>query len=120
MPLVTKDSFLGMVGEPKVHRVHLKAAGQDAFVLEPTADVRDAFDIWINDARGNNVGIRGVIAALVLCDEAGKRLFDIEDAPRLGELPPAVLQPIFDLGAQLLAVTDKEQKELEGNSDASR
>lgn len=120
MALVSKDSFYGLAAGLKVHRLHLKAAGEDAFILEPTANVRDEFDIWINAAAGNNVGIRGAIAALVLCDESGNRLFTIEDAPRLGALPPAVLQPIFDLGAKLLAVTDKEQKELEGNSDASR
>jgi hypothetical protein len=35
-------------------------------------------------------------------------------------MPPAVIQPIFDIGTKALAVSDREQKDLEGNSDASR
>lgn len=120
MGLATKESILAMVGTRGTQKVHIKALGQDVHLLEPTADTRDEFDIWLQRADGNNVGIRGAIASLLLCDEEGNRLFTIADAPTLGKLPPAALQPIFDIGAKLLAVTDKEQKELEGNSDASR
>jgi hypothetical protein len=120
MALTTVDSILSLAAKRPPQKLHIKALGDDVYILDPTADTRDELDLWIERARGNHVGMRGVIAALLLCDADGKRLFKLDDAPRLGQMSPAVLQPIFDLGTKALAVSDREQKELEGNSDASR
>ncbi len=120
MALTTVDSILSLATRRPPQKIHIKSLGQDVYILDPTADTRDELDLWIEKAKGNHVGMRGVIAALLLCDADGKRLFTIDDAPRLGQMPPAVIQPIFDIGTKALAVSDREQKELEGNSDASR
>lgn len=120
MALMSADSILALAARRPPQKLHIKAIGQEVYLLDPTADTRDELDLWLQRAAGNHVGMRGVIAALLLCDADGKRLFSLEDAPQLGQLPPAALQPIFDMGTKLLAVSDKEQKELEGNSEASR
>lgn len=120
MALTSADSILALAARRPPQKLHIKAIGQEVYLLDPTADTRDELDLWLQRAAGNHVGMRGVIAALLLCDADGKRLFSLEDAPQLGQLPPAALQPIFDMGTKLLAVSDKEQKELEGNSEASR
>lgn len=120
MALTSAEAILAFAARKPPQKLHIKALGQEVYLLDPTADTRDELDLWLQRAAGNHVGMRGVIAALLLCDADGNRLFTLEDAPRLGEMPPAALQPIFDVGTKLLAVSDKEQKELEGNSDASR
>jgi hypothetical protein len=120
MALTDPAAILALAARKPPQKLHLKALGQDVYLLDPTADSRDELDLWLQRANGHHVGMRGVIAALLLCDADGKRLFTLDDAPRLGQMAPSALQPIFEVGTKLLAVSDKEQKELEGNSDASR
>jgi hypothetical protein len=119
MALTTADSILDLAVRNPPQRLTIKALSQDVFLRDPTANDRDEFDVWLRDAKGSLVGVRGVIAAILLCDETGKRLFSIEDAERLGQLPPPVLQDVFDVGTKLLALSDKETEEAAEKSVAS-
>jgi hypothetical protein len=119
MALTTAESILTFAARKPPQKLHIKALGQDVYLLDPTADDRDQFDVWIRDAKGSLIGVRGLVAALLLCDESGKKLFDVADAEKLGKMSPAALQDIFDVGTKLLAVSDKETEELAGNSAAS-
>ena len=122
MALTTAESILTFAARKPPQKLHIRALGQDVYLLDPTADDRDQFDIWIRDAKAAGkdiVGVRGLVAALLLCDEAGEKLFDVADAERLGKMSPAALQDIFDVGTKLLAVSDKDTEELAGNSAAS-
>lgn len=122
MALTTAESILTFAAPKPPQKLHIKALCQDVYLVDPTADDRDQFDIWIRDAKAAGkdiVGVRGLVASLLLCDESGARLFDVGDAEKLGKLPPAALQDIFDIGTKLLAVSDKETEELAEKSAAS-
>lgn len=122
MALTTAESILTFAAPKPPQKLHIKALGQDVYLLDPTADDRDQFDIWIRDSKAAGkdiVGVRGIVAALLLCDENGKRLFGADDANKLGKLPPAAIQTIFDIGTKLLAVSDKETEEMAEKSAAS-
>jgi hypothetical protein len=122
MALTTAESILTFASRKPPQKLHIRALGQEVYLLDPTADDRDQFDIWIRDAKAAGkdiVGVRGLVAALLLCDENGERLFGADDADKLGKLPPTALQDIFDIGTKLLAVSDKETEELAEKSAAS-
>jgi hypothetical protein len=112
MALNTKDDFLKAASRGQPIRLTLRSCGEDVFLLDPAADLRDEFDMWARDRKENLSGVRGVVASLLLCDEGGKRMFSIADAPALGEMRANVLSEIFDRGTMLLGMTDKEVEDL--------
>ena len=122
MALTTAESILTFAAPRPPQKLHIKALGQDVYLVDPTADDRDQFDIWIRDAKAAGtdiVGVRGLVASLLLCDENGERLFGADDADKLGKLPPSALQSIFDIGTKLLAVSDSDTEEQAEKSAAS-
>lgn len=122
MALTTAEAILTFAARKPPQKLHIRSIGQDVYLLDPTADDRDQFDIWLRNATAAGkdiVGVRGLVAALLLCDENGERLFGTDDADKLGKLPPAILQAMFDIGTKLLAVSDKETEELAEKSVAS-
>jgi hypothetical protein len=112
MPLTTKDGFLKAASRGEPVRLKLRSCGEEVFLLDPAADVRDEFDMWARTRQDNLSGVRGVVASLLLCDEKGERMFSVDDAPALGEMRADILSEIFDRGTRLLGMTDKEVEEL--------
>jgi hypothetical protein len=112
MALTTKDGFLKASGRGAPVLLKLRSCGEEVFLLDPAADVRDQFDMWARTRQDNLSGVRGVVASLLLCDEKGERLFTVDDAETLGGMRADILSEIFDRGTRLLGMTDREVEEL--------
>ncbi|MGQ4513700.1 hypothetical protein [Streptomyces sp. DW26H14] len=54
-----------------------------------------------------------------LVDERGDRLFGDKDVDALARKSGRVLDRLWDVAARLSGITDEEQEEIEGNSDAA-
>jgi hypothetical protein len=96
-------------------KLHVKAWGRDVFLLDPTADVRDDWEIFCSANANKKASWRAKLASLLLCDEAGVRLFTDADVPRLGKKSAAALHEIWKAGTKLLSITDEEVEELAKN-----
>jgi hypothetical protein len=94
--------------------LHVKAWGRDVYLLDPTADVRDEWEIFCTANQGKKASWRAKLASLLLCDESGKRLFPHDaDVAKLGKKGARALHEIWMAGQKLLMITDEEIEELE-------
>jgi hypothetical protein len=89
-------------------RLHVAAWGGDVFVLDPTAQTYDEWSIFCETYKGTAAPWRAKLASLLLCDEAGKRLFTEADVPTLAGWRPDGLLEVWQVGIELLKVDDKE------------
>lgn len=96
-------------------KVYVKAWKRDVYLLDPTADIKDEWDIYRQENRGKAVSWRAKFASLLLCDETGARLYSAADVPALGKLRAAGLDEIFEAGAKLMHVADEDVEEEEKN-----
>jgi len=123
MPLTTKDAILALadLGGPiefYVQEWDLGTPEQDGtvFLRRPTANDRDAWEIYCELNKGKPKTIwRARMAAMLLCDKDGQLLFTTDEAVKLGEKSAGALHRIWTKGLELLAVSDTEVKEIEGN-----
>jgi hypothetical protein len=96
-------------------RLFVKAWKREVFLVDPTADLRDEWDIFRQDHRGRPASWRAKLASLLLCDAEGHRLYTAADVPALGKLRHAGLHEIFEAGAKLLDTTDADVEEAAKN-----
>jgi hypothetical protein len=114
MPL-TADEILALDDIRPPQLLHIKAWGKDVYLLDPTADVRDEWEIFCAANQGKRASWRAKLASLLLCDADGNRLFTSDaDVARLGKKNARALHEIWEAGQKLLLITDKEIDELEG------
>jgi hypothetical protein len=95
--------------------LHVKAWKRDVYLLDPTADIRDEWEIFCTANANKRASWRAKLASLLLCDENGQRLFTDADVPKLGRKSAAALHEIWTAGVKLLSITDEEIEELEKN-----
>jgi hypothetical protein len=96
--------------------LHVKAWGKDVYLLDPTADMRDEWEIYCSANQGKKASWRAKMASLLLCDESGKRLFVSDaDVAKLGKKGARALHEIWLAGTKLLMISDEEIEELEKN-----
>jgi len=91
--------------------------GGTVFVKSMTAKERDAFEASVTEIRGGKQSvrlenIRAKFAALTICDENGKRLFDEKDIPALAEKSAGALTRVFEAAQKLSGLTDGDIKEM--------
>lgn len=97
-------------------KLHVKAWGRDVFLLDPTADIRDEWEIYCAANQGKKASWRAKLASLILCDEQGNRLFTADaDVAKLGKKKAAALHEIWQAGQKLMSISDQEIEELEKN-----
>ena len=97
-------------------KLHVKAWGKDVYLLDPTADMRDEWEIYCAANQGKRASWRAKLASLLLCDADGKRLFTSDaDLAKLGKKSAKALHEIWEAGQKLLTITDREIEELEKN-----
>jgi len=114
MPL-TAEELLSLDDIRPPQLLHVKAWGKDVYLLDPTADIRDEWEIFCAANQGKRASWRAKLASLLLCDADGKRLFTNDaDVARLGKKNAKALHEIWEAGQKLLLITDKEIEELEG------
>lgn len=114
MPL-TAEEILAIDDIRPPQLLHVKAWGKDVYLLDPTADIRDEWEIFCAANQGKRASWRAKLASLLLCDADGKRLFTGDaDVAKLGKKNARALHEIWEAGQKLLLITDKEIDELEG------
>jgi len=114
MPL-TADELLDLADLRAPAKLYVKAWKRDVWLLDPTADVRDDWEIFCSANANKKASWRAKLASLLVCDEDGKRLFTDADISRLGKKSAAALHEIWQAGTKLLSITDSEVEELEKN-----
>lgn len=119
-PLTSAADLLALDDRKKTIPLFVKAWGRQVYLRDPSAADRDEWEIFASNHRGQNALWRAKVAQVLLCDEAGKRLFTEKQLAELGEKSAAALHEIWQAGVKLLSVTDEEIEELEKNSDASQ
>lgn len=115
MPLGREDILkLKDLGEPV--RLHVPEWNDDVFLRRPTANDRDAWELYCQEHAKHPKKIwRAKLASMLLCDQAGKLLFTEKDIDSLGERSAAALHRIWEVALDLMKVTEKEVAELEKN-----
>ena len=115
MPL-SADDILDLDDCRPPQLLHVKAWGKDVYLLDPTADIRDEWEIFCAANQGKRASWRAKMASLLLCDAEGRRLFTTDaDVAKLGKKSAKALHEIWEAGQQLLSITDAEVEELEKN-----
>ena len=96
--------------------LHVKAWGREVYLLDPTADIRDEWEIYCAANQGKRASWRAKLASLLLCDDQGVRLFTTDaDVAKLGKKNARAMHEIWQAGQKLLSITDEEIEELEKN-----
>jgi len=112
----TAGDILGIDDIRPPQKLHVKAWDRDVYLLDPTADIRDEWEIFCAANQGKRASWRAKLASLLLCDENGARLFVTDaDVAKLGKKSARALHEIWQAGQSLLSVTDAEIEELEKN-----
>jgi len=116
MKVMNANDFFSNVPALKREWVDLSEFGEGSgcYVSEMLALEQDKFEIEVTKRREN---ARARLVVLCATDEAGKKLFQRTDAPRLGQLPGSVLKRLFDACARVNAYTETDMDELEKNSE---
>ena len=110
------DDILAIDDIRPPQKLTVKAWGRDVFLLDPTADIRDEWEIYCAANQGKKASWRAKLASLLLCDEQGNRLFTSDaDVAKLGKKNARALHEIWQAGQKLLSITDAEIEELEKN-----
>lgn len=117
MPLSTKDSIRTLSDIQPPIEFHVPEWGDTVYLRHPTANDRDRWELYCQNNRGKAETIwRAQLAALLICDESGKRLFTSdEDIRQLGEHSAKALHRIWEKGLELMSFSDMEVTELEKN-----
>lgn len=106
----------------RVEKIAVPEWGGDVFIREISAAERDAFELEMAKGKGSTVkpNFRGSLAALVLCDESGTRLFSNTDASQLGQMPSSGVDRVFAAASKLNAFSKEDVDELEKNSESDQ
>lgn len=117
MPLTSRESILGLQDIQPPLEFHVPEWSDTVFLRHPTANDRDAWEIYVRDNKDKSQAVwRAHLASVLLCDEKGQRLFkSADDVRQLGERSAAAIHRIWERGLQLMAISDVEVTELEKN-----
>ena len=116
--MLTKDQIMAVTNDLPTEEVPVPEWGGSVFVRTMTGAERDSFEQTMLDNKksGTNLtNIRARLAARVVCDSAGARLFTDKDADALGGKSAKVLDRIFEVAQRLNGIGAKDVAELEKN-----
>lgn len=117
MPL-NKDEILNS-NDRKIESLNVPEWGGDVCIRTLKGSERDAWEASLKVKDGgptNLVNARARLAALVLCDEHGIRLFSDNEVGSLGEKSAKALTRVWEAALALNGIGDEAVKELEKNS----
>lgn len=118
----TRESIrAAATAKPVVDSLDVPEIGGLTYVRGLTGKQRDIWEQWCVVGEGKNrhlKNVRGKLLARTLCDEAGTRLFADADAEWLGDLPGAVISPLYDIAARLSGISEAVKQDLEKFSEA--
>jgi hypothetical protein len=106
-----------------LERVEVPEWGGHVFVRTMGGNERDEFDLSFVDedtGKRNLAGIRARVAVACVCDANGKRLFtNTQDLEKLSIANGAALDRVFEIAGRLNRLTEKDIKDLVGNSSGA-
>lgn len=115
--MLSKDQILN-AKDIKVEEIDVPEWGGSVFVRVMSGKERDAFERTIDDSAGNKrENFRARLAALVISDDKGSRLFDEKDIASLALKSALALDRVCKAGMHLNGVGADEVEELEKNSE---
>src|SRR4051794_27746014 len=88
----------------KQEKVDVPELGGAVYVRMMTGNERDEYDgeIYDYNQRGKRFeNFRARLLVRCLCDEAGTLMFAPSDAAAVGELPPSITLPLFEVATRL-------------------
>jgi preprotein translocase subunit SecD len=116
--MLTKQQILE-ANDLKTETVFVPEWGGDVNVRTLTGKELDAYEMsFVGDGKSKMQNIRARLIVRAVVDEQGQRLFSDADAEAIGERSGLALDRVYAVAARLNGRTDKEQKELEKNSEA--
>lgn len=119
MTLLTKEQILAADDQP-TKDVEVPEWGGTVRIRTMSASERDKWESeTYADGKVNTLDFRARFCALCIVDEQGARLFTDEEVSTLGRKSAAALQRVFNEAQSLNALSNKDVKELEGNSAAA-
>ena len=99
-------------------------------IKEMTGAERDQYDAMVfgkvKDKDDPNMAakvmdnIRAKMACMTVCNEDGKRLFNLEDVKKLGKRSSIALDKIFDKAKEVNGMSDEEMTGLEKNFESGQ
>lgn len=119
MSLLTKDQILAADDQP-TKDIEVPEWGGAVRIRTMSASERDKWESeTYADGKVNTLDFRARFCALCIVDEQGTRLFSDAEVQALGRKSAAALQRVFNAAQELNALSNKDVKELEGNSGAA-
>jgi hypothetical protein len=114
--LTDKNAILAIEDIRQPVKLEVPEWNDSVYLRWPTASERDEWEIYIreNSTKPSAV-IRAKLAAMLVSDETGKRLFCDRDIPALGAKSAPAIDRIFSRGVKMFAVSESEIEELEKN-----
>ncbi len=126
-----KAAILGANDRP-LQKVYVPEWGEDVWIRVMSSKERDTYEVSLlqfgknGSARvgRNAMNARALLVSYCLVNEAGERLFTVEEADQLGERNSVVLNRLYDMAKGTNAISEDDIAELEKNyvsslSDAS-
>lgn len=117
MPLASRDAILKLQDVKPPFEFHIPEWNDTVLLKYPTANERDAWELYCQENRGKSSALwRAQLASMLLVDESGNRLFkSADDIRQLGEHNAAAIHRIWERGLELMSISDMEVTELEKN-----
>ena len=116
MALSKLDDILALADIRPPLQVYIRAWKDHVYLADPTSDMRDEWEIFVNQHKDKPAKWRAKLASLLLCDEQGNRIAATDDAiAKLGKKSAAAMVEIWEHGLKLFGVTDDEVEELAKN-----
>ena len=113
--LLSRDAILALKGG---RYEDVKGLGGWVRVAAVSAGARDAFELAFQDVpeEERRLDFRARLLVMSCIDENGKPLFGRDDIPALSALDAAVVDPVIEVAMRLNGLSQRDRKELEGNS----
>lgn len=122
-PVLTRELIFARASDPlPVEQVVVPEWGGAVYVRSLTAKERDEFEASCTKFDGKDgkprpqlANYRGRLAARVLCDSKGSRLFSDDDAAQLGDMAASALDRVVDAARKLNGMAAESIEEAKGN-----
>lgn len=115
MTLTAKD-ILGAADISEPVKLEIPEWKGHVFIKLMTGSERDEWEMELGKAaRTGKANVRATLCALTACDEAGERLFTIDQIDELGKKSGVALDRIFARAQRINKLSKSDLEELEGN-----
>lgn len=116
MGCLSKDHILRQKASGKWERVDVPEWGGHVNVRVMSATERDFLGERFAESK---VGLRAVIAAMLVCDDDGNDLFSDADVNALGEVSGAALDRVLQVAERLNGLTQESIEDAEKNLETT-